>query len=230
MKTLLLPGLDGTGALFGPFLRELDPSLGPTVISYPLDAVALPAIELPRGEPFALLAESYSGAAALHIAAAQPPGLVAIVLVASFVSSPLRWLPSALVRPWLLGPMARSRMLNRRQLLDAASPAALIDWVTETIAQVPPATLAARVRRVLTLDARDALAAGKAPVLYLQATRDRIVSERSVNEIRAGRPDVIVERIEGPHLLLQCNPSAGARAVERFLEPRKKIDPSVAGC
>lgn len=229
MKTLLLPGLDGTGALFGPFLRELDPALGPTVISYPLDAVALPAIELPRGEPFALLAESYSGAAALHIAGAQPPGLVAIVLVASFVSSPLRWLPARLVRPWLLGPMARSRMLNRRQLLGAA-PDDLVDFVTQTIAQVPPATLAARVRRVLTLDARGDLAASKAPLLYLQATRDRIVSERSVNEIRAGRADVIVERIEGPHLLLQCNPSAGARAVERFLEPRKKIDPSVAGC
>jgi pimeloyl-ACP methyl ester carboxylesterase len=230
MKTLLLPGLDGTGALFEPLLRELDPALGPTVISYPLDEAAAPAIELPRGEPFALVAESFSGAVALQIAAAQPPGLVGVVLVASFVSSPLRWLPSPLVRPWLLAPLARSRMLNRRQLLDAAAPDELVDLVAKTIAQVPAATLAARVRRVLTLDARDALAACKAPLLYLQASRDRIVSERSVNEIRAGRPDVIVERIEGPHLLLQCNPSAGARAVERFLEPRKKIDPSVAGC
>jgi pimeloyl-ACP methyl ester carboxylesterase len=230
MKTLLLPGLDGTGALFEPFLSKLDRSLGPIVISYPESRATPPDIALPRGEPFAIVAESFSGPIALRIAADRPQGLVGLVLVATFIRSPMPWLPAMLVRPWLLGRLAHSSFLNRRQLLDDAASDELLQLVNRTIARVPPAVLAARVRTILALDAKDALAACRVPILYLQGTRDRIVSESSVNAMRDCRPDLIVERIDAPHLVLQCNPAAASRAIERFLEPRKKIDPSIADC
>lgn len=217
MKTLLLPGLDGTGALFAPFLNELDPALGPTVIAYPADSIDA-NVDIPRGERFAIVAESFSGAIALRIAATRPAELVAVVLVASFIRSPLRFLPRALVRPWLLARVSRSRRLIRHQLLDSNASDELVDLVARTIAQVPPAVLAGRVRRVLDLDVTQELRKSRVPLLYLRATRDRLVSERALGLIRTQRREVQVAAIVGPHFILQCNPAPAARAIELFLK------------
>src|SRR5262249_36681451 len=100
MRLLLLPGLDGTGALFAPFLPELDHAFKPHVIAYPTEEVMPQESELPR-EPFAIVAESFSGPIALSIVVRPPPNLLAVVLVATFVESPMRWMPSWLVRPRL---------------------------------------------------------------------------------------------------------------------------------
>jgi hypothetical protein len=64
MDTLLLPGMDGTGTLFGSFVRHLDPGLNPRIISFPVDTPLsyeelLQRIEVPVG-PFAIVAESQS--------------------------------------------------------------------------------------------------------------------------------------------------------------------------
>ena len=225
-----MPGLDGTGALFAPFVAELDRTFEPQIVSYPTSDVTPPEPDLPH-EPFAIIAESFSGPIALRIAAKRPPNLVALILVATFVESPIRWMPAWLVRPTLLARLARSRFLIRRQLLNASASEDLVDLVRETIARVPPAVLASRVRAVLALDARDALAACESPMLYLQATHDRVVPGRAAEVMGRYRPDLRVERIEGPHFVLQRNPVASARAIERFLvETRKKIDPSLPGC
>jgi hypothetical protein len=50
MHLLLLPGMDGTGRLFGPLLRALQPTLSPVVVAYPVDqpygyAELLPFVE-----------------------------------------------------------------------------------------------------------------------------------------------------------------------------------------
>ena len=94
MKVVLLPGLDGTGRLFAPLLRAL-PGLEPIVVSYPCREVLdvqglLHVIEgaLPT-EPYILVAESFSGPLAVRVAARRPLGLRGLVLVASFVRSPL---------------------------------------------------------------------------------------------------------------------------------------------
>jgi pimeloyl-ACP methyl ester carboxylesterase len=230
MHLLLLPGLDGTGALFAPFLSALDRAFEARVVSYPTTNVMPPEIELPR-QPFAIVAESFSGPIALRIAARKPANLFAIVLVATFIDSPMRWMPAWLVRPQLLAPLARSRLLIRHQLLDASASDELVDLVRAAIMRVRPEVLAGRVRSILTLDAADALQACALPMLYLQATRDRVVPSRAVRVMARYRPDLRVERIEGPHLLLQCNPAGAARVIEQFLvETRKKIDPSAPDC
>ena len=75
MHLLLLPGMDGTGRLFGPLLRALPPALSPVVVAYPVDqpygyAELLPLVEAaaPAGAEFVVLGESFSGPLALLLA------------------------------------------------------------------------------------------------------------------------------------------------------------------
>lgn len=101
LSLVLLPGLDGTGRLFEWFLDALPSKLRPIVIPFPRDAADYAALEtqaarsLPQGQPFVILAESFSGPLALRIAARGPANLVAVILVASFTSRPVAWMPSS---------------------------------------------------------------------------------------------------------------------------------------
>ena len=105
MKLVLLPGMDGTGILFEPFLESLPESISPIVVTYPCDmplsyAELLQVIEakLPSAEPFIVLGESFSGPLALRIAASCPPGLKGLVLSASFARNPIRYFPRVAAR------------------------------------------------------------------------------------------------------------------------------------
>ena len=91
MKLVLLPGMDGTGELFDPFLASISGSFEPIVVDYPpnesfgyerLEEVA--RANLPADGPYVLLAESFSGPIAISIAASVPKGLVALVLCCHF--------------------------------------------------------------------------------------------------------------------------------------------------
>ncbi len=82
--------------------------------------------------------------------------------------------------------------------------------------QVPPAVLAERVRAVLTVDVRPELLGCPVPILYLAATRDRVVPAHNLKQIRCLRPDVRVVLSEGSHLALATNPEPSARAIEAF--------------
>src|SRR5687768_13243658 len=90
---VLLPGLDGTGSLFGPLLAQLPETLIPVVVKYPPDQVLyyeqlFPHIRevMPWDQPFILLAESFSGPMAIKFAAEQSANIHALVLVSSFFS------------------------------------------------------------------------------------------------------------------------------------------------
>jgi len=76
-RLVLLPGMDGTGELFGAFADTVRADT--QVVRYPstqaLDYAELEQFvlsKLPRQEPFVLLGESFSGPVALSIAASRP--------------------------------------------------------------------------------------------------------------------------------------------------------------
>src|SRR5262249_4043745 len=102
-RLVLLSGMDGTGLLFEPFVEALPSTLVPLVVSYPPreslgyeDLLDLAVHALPSEGPFVLLGESFFGFLALMVVASRPPGLIAVVLCASFVRSPIPWFPRAL--------------------------------------------------------------------------------------------------------------------------------------
>ena len=92
----LLPGMDGTGDLFRPFIDSLPSNFSPTIVSYPRDRIAgyeelgnYLSDAVPREAPYVVVAESFSGPVAVEHAAKQPSNLEALILIGSFVSNPL---------------------------------------------------------------------------------------------------------------------------------------------
>jgi pimeloyl-ACP methyl ester carboxylesterase len=223
-RLVLLPGMDGTGSLFGPLLPLLPAALSPQVVAYPpgqrlgyADLTEFVLAQLPQHEPFALLGESFSGPVAAAVAARSEP--VALVLVCSFVTSPrpsLRILRPLL--PWLPPPGAVMGPLSLA-LMGAHATPALRAALAHALGHVDPAVLKFRAAEALNADARADLAAARCPVLYLQASQDRVIPRRCLTDILQVRADTGVAAFAGPHFLLQTQPAACARALAAFLGP-----------
>lgn len=208
LLSILLPGLDGTGDLFEPFVAAAP-------AAFPLRPVRLPR-DRPRGyhelarwleaqlpsEPMALIAESFSGPLALLIAD-RCPRVTAVVPCASFVKPPL---PSVLahIPRALLGRTPPSAVL--RTLLTGGDRA-LAEGVRCALQQVDGDIVAKRISEALTVDVSDELRRYPRPILCLRAKQDRIVSARSAEYIRVSRPTAEFVELDGPHLLLQANPA-----------------------
>jgi pimeloyl-ACP methyl ester carboxylesterase len=225
MHLVLMPGMDGTGLLFKPLLDQLAPGESASVVRYPGDVplgydelVAVVERALPTSGRYALVAESFSGPLALRVAARNHDGLAAVVLAASFVSNPLRLVPSwaaALAHPWLFA--TSSERAQWWALFDGAPTEPLRELFRAAQAEVRPAVMAARARAILRVDATADLRACPVPVSYLQALRDRVVSTSSLRRILVARPDVAVRRIDAPHLVLQTAPARSLVAIRELL-------------
>lgn len=220
---VLLPGLDGSGELFAPFVEALGPEVPVVVVRYPgdralgyADLTAIAQAAAPAG-PHVILGESFSGPIAAMLAASAPPGLKGIVLCCSFVRSPrpllgqLRFLLPVLPMRWM--PLG----LLGRLLMGRWWSAPLQARLSGAMASLTPPALRARLRAVLTVDAAGTLAASQVPLPYLQASADHVVPRRAADALRRIRPDVRLMEIDGPHFLLQAAPAAAADAITALL-------------
>lgn len=223
MKLVLLPGMDGTGILFEPLIRALPKNLSPIVQAYPGDVPLsyeelLPHVQsaLPMAEPFILLAESFSGPPALRIAATNPPGLKGVILCASFIYNPTRFPKSCrrLIQPFVFGRWPA--WLGARALVAGYSKPAVFELVQRAHKLVTPAVLAARARAITVVNAEDALAACRLPILYIAGSRDRLVPKRNPTRIQCVNPGVKIVTLPAPHLVLQNAPEAAAKVIAQF--------------
>ncbi len=226
MRLFLLPGMDGTGSLFEPFVRELPSWLVPTVIDYPtnvvLDSDALldhVKAQFPQHEePFAVVAESFSGPVAIRFAAKNPPGLTALILAASFIRSPVsQWLSiiAGAATPIFALPLPPT--VIRRVLAGSDASDELVKQVGAAIASVEPRVMAERARQILKCDVTAEAARTHVPMLYVMGARDRLVRPRSEHALRAVRPDLTTMVFDSPHLVLQRKGAEAAGAVEKFI-------------
>lgn len=212
MKLVLLPGLDGTGRLFHPFVETLPPTLEPEIVSYPCDRPLsydqlLETIRLPEG-PHVLLGESFSGPPAIRLAALRPPGLRGLILVGTFVRPPMSPLLAKLVHPAVFA--IRPPNFALRRFLGGGTE------VGDAIASVRPEVLAHRVREVLSLDATGALRAVEVPILVLAGRRDRMVRPSPL------RPDATYVVLDAPHLILQTRPREAVAAIQGWMSSYSK--------
>jgi pimeloyl-ACP methyl ester carboxylesterase len=220
---VLLPGMDGTGALFAGFRRALAPGIRTIVVSYPPDQdlgyaglEAIVCARLPRDEPFVILAESFSGPIAVSIAASRPAGLCRLILVCSFARSPrpllaplrplVQFLPVRSVPIGLFAWPAFGRFSTPRLRSDLAA----------ALAHVPPSVIRRRLHAVLEVDVTRRLPKVDVPTLYLRASEDRLVP-RSASGVLSVIPQIRLGEVEGPHFLLQACPASAALHVQAFL-------------
>ncbi len=73
------------------------------------------------------------------------------------------------------------------------------------------------MRAVLAVDVSDRLAKCEVPVLYLRATRDRLVPRAASRLIAKIRPAAKIVDFVAPHFLLQSAPQQAAREVAAFV-------------
>jgi pimeloyl-[acyl-carrier protein] methyl ester esterase len=219
---VLLPGLDGTGTLFAPFLAAWGPDLPTQVIRYPTEGpqdvatlAAYVAARLPTG-PHVLLGESFSGPIALTLAATNPTGLRGLILCATFVSNPrpgLAWARGLI--PHL--PMGPGVMPLLAPLTLGCRGRELAQSLRVALGSTPPSILRARLTQVVTLDASAACARVTVPILDLRASWDRLVPEAAARKVARLLPALDSITFPAPHLLLQTRPQETAAAVATFL-------------
>jgi pimeloyl-[acyl-carrier protein] methyl ester esterase len=218
---VLLPGMDGTGLMFGPFVKALG-DWESKVVRYPPeltsyeDCTAFARKQVPVDRPFLLLGESFSGPVAIALAAENPPGLQGLVLCSTFARNPrpnLGWL-APLVR--LLPAPRLPKFLLRRLLLRRPAPEALLRLVDLLLDELQPRTMKRRLLAVGAVDHTDLLVGVPVPILVLSASQDRLVPEAATRWMREHRALDAV-RLQGPHWLLQARPKACMRAIREFL-------------
>lgn len=222
---VLLPGLDGTGKLFQPFISALPHDVRRQVVVYPPakrwsvnEHAQFVANRLPQGR-IVLLAESFSGLVALALLASSVTSVEAIVFCASFAEPP---------RPWLLGlarrvPCTGSFMrmspafLLRRFCIGARANAEQVSLLRAVLSEVSPEVLTHRLRVVAT-ERSFVRARFKVPCYYLQGTSDRLVPSHMAHWFEHHFEFFRLEQVDGPHFLLLADPQECAERVVSILK------------
>jgi pimeloyl-[acyl-carrier protein] methyl ester esterase len=223
LTLVLLPGMDGTGTLFAPFVAALGEAMPIQIVRYPLtpslDYAGLEAFAqgtLPSDGPLVLLGESFSGPIAIALAAAMPERVKGLILCCSFARNPLPVLAPLKALTGLAPVAAVPLRLIAHFLLGDHATSPLRASLAQALAAVAPAVLRARLRAVLSVEASAALASIRVPVLYLRATHDRVVPRSASAHILSVCPHAQIVDVAGPHFLLQAAPSEAVSVVSDF--------------
>lgn len=219
---VLLPGLDGSAVLFGPLRRalgELDVRVveyAPQECDYAGLLARVRAVCAGLGE-HVVLGWSFSGPLAIALAARPLPGLRGVILAATFARSPWpcgRALALG-VHPWLM----RLAPLGSWALGTASGDTGRALRRDKQLAwgNLPPATLAARVRSVLRVDVRAELRACAVPALALVSSRDLVVPGWNARAMRRELPGIAVTKLSGGHLALYTAATSAAATIGGFI-------------
>jgi pimeloyl-ACP methyl ester carboxylesterase len=224
---VLLPGLDGTGSLFGPLLSVLPEDFIPIVITYPNDKVLyyeqlFPYIRevMPWGKPYVLLAESFAGPMALKFAAQQHENIDAIVLCSAFFSKiaapSASWTSFFTKEKWFENATPGSAV--KQLVTGGVCEPALLATIKSAISSVQPEVLAHRIRLMFETDVTAALKEIKAPILCLAGSQDKLGSAQAMQMLLSIKPDAGCVTLDTSHLVLQTKPREAIEAIQKFLQ------------
>jgi pimeloyl-ACP methyl ester carboxylesterase len=232
MELVLLPGMDGTGRMFEPFVRCLPAGLRAAVVHYPADRecsveelVDIARAAIPADGPAIIVAESFSGLVACELLKRRPASVRGVVFVGAFLAPP---------RPLLIRVLSALPIGTRRggriglsligwACLGRPCAAETLGLLAAALAEVDPRILAGRLRMILHPPAVPP--AIDVPTCYLQAARDRLVPARCAATFAALAAELEVIPIDGPHMLLQSRPAECWRAIGTS----RTIGPALAG-
>jgi pimeloyl-ACP methyl ester carboxylesterase len=220
-RIVLLPGLDGTGIGFRAIQSRLAP-LETTVVRYPdkssgyHDDLEVARAHLPGSGPYVLLAESYSGPIAVWLAAMKLPGLVGLVLSATFLECPRPYLGRLSFVLKALPPVRMPSVLLAPLLLNGRSTPEMRRMLNTVLSAASPRSMRNRLLDVASVDVTADSRLVEVPTLYLRAKADRLVPRAAGEGVRRHLRQVAVVDLAGPHLLLQASAEDAAREIARF--------------
>ncbi|MEW6412450.1 MAG: hypothetical protein AB1483_08265 [Candidatus Zixiibacteriota bacterium] len=225
MNLVLLPGMDGSGTLFGPFVDALGESHDNLIIPLPTgreqsyEFLAQYVRErLPCRRGLVLLAESFSGPIAYRLLQDGEPNIESVIFVASFVRRPisLAWWGLRLVS----GPMLRRHLISnfafKMCFVGFGFNEILLKRCWDAIGVAGIRTIKSRLEAVLSL--KEPQQRIRQTCFYIQPQNDRIVSRREYDPFARLFDDLRLYRIGGPHMILQAKPRECAAIVNDILE------------
>ncbi|MFZ6798883.1 alpha/beta fold hydrolase [Undibacterium sp. Di24W] len=224
-RLILLPGMDGTGDCFEPFLEQLDSSIPRTVISYdiqhPFNYAELEIQvrnQLPTDETFVILGESFSGPIAISIAANPPANLIGAIFVCTFARNPFpifNGVQEIIAKlPLKLAPF----FIIQHFILGRYSTSSLKKMLAQAIAKVSNDVFQIRAKAALTVDYSNLARQIKIKCLSIVASEDLLISSATSEHLAHGIRNIEIEKIKAPHFVLQVAPQLAAQTVQRFLE------------
>lgn len=226
MKLILLPGLDGSGELFKPFIDELYSlaDVDIVIIKYPIEGEqsykGLKEYVLARlpDDEFILLGESFSGPIAYEIALLDNPKLKGVIFVATFLKNPKSFLTFCLNQR-ILNYLLRLRLPDyfiRKWLLGFDADERLIEQFWHSVRNIPSVVLTERLEAITQLQSSDK--ALDIPCSYLRATNDILVSKDCMKQFRKLCKKLKEYPIVAPHFLMQAAPKECAKTIRQELE------------
>ena len=226
LHLVLLPGLDGTGDLFKPFLEQFPEQSCVSVIPYPLDQY-IPFEQLadyitpllPKDKSLAILGESYSGPIAISLASRNDIDIQAIILVATFAKYPASFLRivSKGLPLSLLFRLPIPDFIIRLFCFGSAENKTLNLMLRDSVKANRPSILAKRARNGMNIDVTILLSKIKIPCLYLAATNDKLVPNAAVDVLKKHLLNLDVVTIEGSHFILQVQPESCYEVIHNFI-------------
>ena len=211
-EILFLPGFDGNAALREPFVAALSAHHPARAVSYPNATLGslrgycrYAAAQATPNRRHILVAESFSGLVASRWAATDPH-VEAVVLCASFVRNPVRWLAS-------VGAALPEIVRLGAKLLRAIPPATRdprhLQWsrdFNDTILALEDDVIAERLRIIADEDVSRELEALRIPIVLMQFEGDQVVGSRARSELEQVCRNAEVVRVPGPHYALEIRP------------------------
>jgi pimeloyl-ACP methyl ester carboxylesterase len=228
MILVLVPGLDGTGEFFKPFLDvygRQHTQVIPLPQSGPQDYARLTEHvlrHLPADRDYVVLAESFSGPIGAHLALQGLPRLKGVIFVATFLSPPPMWLTTlGLMLPLkTMVPTRAGAMVLRFLLAGPRATAEYLSWVQSVVGSVPADIINARIRAIRGM--RRLQGSTMVPSLDLRALQDRMIPAGKFAEFRRHFRDIKLFKIDGPHLILPARAGDCAQIIRRMFPRLKK--------
>ncbi len=223
MKLILLPGLDGNGALFERLVHCIGQQYECVVVRYPQradwilsDYVEYATQHIGNDEQVILLGESFSGSVAVSLAVQLGERCKALILAASFCRSP-RWLLRAGEFALPLIPFRHMPLAIMQTLLFGTASPTLRKNFEQVWLSLPQSVIVSRLQLLADLDCTESLRSVAAPVLYLQAQQDLLVPTAIGQELRRYCPQMTLQPLPGPHGILQRYPEESWTIISSWL-------------
>ena len=221
MKIILLPGVDGTGVLFEPFVNIFKADVPVEVVPLTKDSDQsilnqVSIIEDAVGdEEVILIVESYSGLLAYELAKRNKIRIKQIFFFGCFLQPPSfigtigRFLPVRLLN------MLPDKLLSHFLFNRWSSPE-LTALFRKAIESVDFPNLKKRIKTIATYQKPSQVI--DVPCVYVQATMDNLVSAYNVKAFEEVCSNLQVEFVEATHMLLQTQPQEMSQLIHKYLQ------------
>lgn len=221
MILILLPGMDGTGILFKPFLNALPKNILTKLITYPCEQmlsydelVLFVQRQLPEKTEYIILAESFSGPIAYEIAKQNNENLKGIIFAASFIKPPNKYIALARLIPVSFSFLIPDHLPDfvLKFLLGHQANKSLYQLVNSALTKVKKNVLLFRIMAMAGLPENTQTVIKNC--LYIQAKNDRLVASDNAIGISKISQKFQLFKLEGSHFVLQINPKECSKIVQ----------------